>query len=51
MPDVVRHGFYGRFFPIFTLLFGLGFAIFLESAGKRLTRHGRSWPAGSSRWR
>lgn len=24
MPDVVRHGFYERFFPIFTLLFGPG---------------------------
>lgn len=35
MPDVVRHGFYERFFPIFTLLFGLGFAIFLESAGRK----------------
>lgn len=35
MPDLVRYGFYERFFPIFTLLFGLGFAIFLESAGKK----------------
>lgn len=32
---MVRHGFYERFFPIFTLLFGLGFAIFLESAGRK----------------
>lgn len=35
MPDLVRHGSYERFFPIFTLLFGPGFAIFLESAAKK----------------
>lgn len=35
MPELVRYGFYERFFPIFTLLFGLGFAIFLESAAKK----------------
>ncbi|MFD5867398.1 DUF418 domain-containing protein [Corynebacterium sp. NPDC060344] len=34
-PDLVRYGFYERFFPIFTLLFGLGFAIFLESAAAK----------------
>ncbi|WP_407334662.1 DUF418 domain-containing protein [Dietzia kunjamensis] len=36
MPAIVRYGFYERFLPIFTLLFGVGFAIFLASAGNRI---------------
>ena len=35
MPALVRYGFYERFLPIFTLLFGVSFAIFLASAGRR----------------
>ncbi|MEV8221790.1 hypothetical protein AB0P16_04905 [Dietzia maris] len=38
MPAIVRYGFYERFLPIFTLLFGVGFAIFLASAGSRADR-------------
>ncbi|MGX1856448.1 DUF418 domain-containing protein [Dietzia sp. NPDC055340] len=38
MPGIVRYGFYERFLPIFTLLFGIGFAIFLDSADRRTTR-------------
>lgn len=38
MPAVVRYGFYERFLPIFTLLFGIGFAIFLDSADRRTDR-------------
>lgn len=38
MPDVVRYGFYERFLPIFTLLFGVGFALFLASAENRTDR-------------
>ncbi|MGB7361871.1 MAG: DUF418 domain-containing protein [Rhodococcus sp. (in: high G+C Gram-positive bacteria)] len=40
LPTVVRYGFYERFFPIFTLLFGISFAIFLSSAKTR-TSHPR----------
>lgn len=39
-PDMVQYGFYERFFPIFTLLFGVGFGIFLASAGRK-TDHPR----------
>lgn len=38
MPEIVRYGFYERFLPVFTLLFGVGFAIFLASAGTRTPR-------------
>lgn len=38
MPAIVRYGFYERFLPIFTVLFGVGFAIFLASAGNRTDR-------------
>lgn len=38
MPAIVRYGFYERFLPIFTLLFGVGFALFLASAGNRTDR-------------
>lgn len=38
MPPIVRYGFYERFLPIFTLLFGVSFAIFLASAGNRTDR-------------
>ncbi len=38
MPAIVRYGFYERFLPIFTLLFGVSFAIFLASAGNRTDR-------------
>lgn len=41
MPAVVRYGFYERFFPIFTLLFGISFAIFLAGASTR-TDHPRA---------
>lgn len=37
-PDIIKYFFYERFFPIFTLLFGLGFAIFLESAAAKTDR-------------
>lgn len=39
-PGIVHDGFYERFFPIFTLMFGVGFGIFLASAGRR-TDHPR----------
>ena len=32
IPEIVRYGFPERFLPIFTLRFGVGFAIFLDSA-------------------
>lgn len=35
MPALVRYGFFERFFPIFTLLFGISFAIFLAGATRR----------------
>lgn len=38
MPPIVRYGFYERFLPIFTLLFGVSFAIFLAAAGNRTDR-------------
>lgn len=38
LPDVLRVFFLGRFYPIFYLLFGVGFGIFLRSAAKRSTR-------------
>lgn len=37
MPAIVRYGFYERFLPIFILLFGVSFAIFLASAGSNRT--------------
>jgi uncharacterized protein len=41
MPEVVRLFFYERFYPIFSILFGIGFAIFLERASRR-TAHPRA---------
>ncbi|WP_219461908.1 DUF418 domain-containing protein [Nonomuraea rhizosphaerae] len=38
LPDPLRIFFLGRFYPIFYLLFGVGFGIFLRSAAKRSTR-------------
>ena len=38
MPAIVRYGFYERFLPVFTVLFGVGFALFLASAGNRTDR-------------
>lgn len=38
LPAVIRHGFYERFLPIFTLLFGVSFGIFLSRAGDRTRR-------------
>ncbi|GAA4423206.1 hypothetical protein GCM10023169_18530 [Georgenia halophila] len=38
MPDLVRYGLYERFLPIFTLLFGISFGIFLMRAGARTDR-------------
>ncbi|MGC5014237.1 DUF418 domain-containing protein [Streptosporangium sp. DT93] len=38
LPDVLRLFFLGRFYPIFYLLFGVGFGIFLRSAAKRSDR-------------
>jgi uncharacterized membrane protein YeiB len=38
LPDVLRVFFLGRFYPIFYLLFGVGFGIFLRSAARRSQR-------------
>ncbi|WP_026403297.1 DUF418 domain-containing protein [Actinomadura rifamycini] len=38
LPDVLRVFFLGRFYPIFYLLFGIGFGIFLRSARRRSPR-------------
>lgn len=38
LPDVVRYGFYERFLPIFTLLFGVSFGIFTQRAAHRTDR-------------
>jgi uncharacterized protein len=38
LPDLLRVFFLGRFYPIFYLLFGVGFGIFLRSAAKRSAR-------------
>lgn len=38
VPEWVSMGFVGRFFPIFSLLFGVSFALFLASASKRTDR-------------
>ncbi|XVQ10209.1 DUF418 domain-containing protein [Spirillospora sp. CA-255316] len=38
LPDVLRVFFLGRFYPIFYLLFGIGFGIFLRSARRRERR-------------
>ncbi|QFG23570.1 DUF418 domain-containing protein [Actinomadura sp. WMMB 499] len=38
LPDVLRVLFLGRFYPIFFLLFGIGFGIFLRSAQRRAAR-------------
>ncbi|MFV2173779.1 DUF418 domain-containing protein [Actinomadura sp. LOL_016] len=38
LPDVLRVLFLGRFYPIFYLLFGIGFGIFLRSARRRVAR-------------
>ncbi|MFI6512312.1 DUF418 domain-containing protein [Streptosporangium sp. NPDC050855] len=38
LPEPLRVFFLGRFYPIFYLLFGVGFGIFLRSAAKRSDR-------------
>lgn len=38
LPLVVRYGFYERFLPVFTLLFGISFGIFLLRAAARTDR-------------
>lgn len=38
LPGLVRYGFYERFLPLFTLLFGISFGIFLVRAGRRTDR-------------
>ncbi|AGF72162.1 DUF418 domain-containing protein [Corynebacterium halotolerans] len=38
LPALIRHGFHQRFLPIFTLLFGVSFGIFLLRAGDRTRR-------------
>lgn len=38
LPDVVRYGFYERFLPVFTLLFGISAGIFLAGAAGRTDR-------------
>lgn len=40
-PTGVRYLVIGRFFPIFYLLFGIGFGIFLRSAARRSPHHRR----------
>ena len=40
LPEVVRLFFYERFYPVFAVLFGVGFAIFLRRAARR-TAHPR----------
>jgi uncharacterized protein len=40
LPEVVRLFFYERFYPVFAILFGIGFAIFLQRASRR-TAHPR----------
>lgn len=37
-PSWVQWGFVGRFYPIFAVLFGIGFALFLDGAGRRTDR-------------
>lgn len=38
LPALIRYGFRERFLPIFTLLFGVSFGIFLQRAGGRTPR-------------
>ncbi len=38
LPDVVRYGFYERFLPVFTILFGISAGIFLVRASRRTAR-------------
>lgn len=38
LPDAVRYGFYERFLPLFTLLFGVSAGIFLTRAARRTDR-------------
>ena len=45
MPDAVQLLFYERFYPIFSILFGIGFGIFLRRAALRTDRPRVSWPA------
>ncbi|GIF76421.1 DUF418 domain-containing protein [Asanoa siamensis] len=38
LPDAVRLLFYERFYPVFAILFGIGFGIFLRRAARRTDR-------------
>ena len=38
MPEAVQLLFYERFYPIFSVLFGIGFGIFLQRAATRTDR-------------
>ena len=47
MPEAVQLLFYERFYPIFSILFGIGFGIFLRRAATRTPWTSSARPASS----